>query len=185
MENKELDNIVKGNIPKLNTYVRGRVGSKDDAEDIVQETLYLFLRTMRTMDNPIMHVTSWLYTVAHNLIINHGKKRREESLIIPKDDDGEQFMNDLTDIMMADEGENPDIRMLRSMVWEEFDKALSELPEEQKEAFKMTEINGMSVKEAAEKSGVSQNTILSRKHYAVLHIRKRMYGLYIELTNTY
>lgn len=176
MENKSIDNIIKDNVPKLHSYVRGRVSNKDDAEDIVQDAIYQFLRTISVLDNPIAHVSSWLYTVAHNLIINHGKKHHEES--------ENSFMSDISEIMMTGDNDNPDIQMLRSMVWEELDKALAELPAEQREAVVMTEIDGLSVREAAKKMGVSQNTFLSRKHYAVKHIRKRLRNLYNELTTS-
>ena len=181
MKNKELNDIVRENVPKLHSFVRGRVNNNDDAEDIVQDTIYQFLRTIRVLENPIAHVSSWLYTVAHNLIVNHGKKRHEYSMPHAQNADGDTFMEDLSEIMMAENKDNPDILMLRSMVWDELHKALSELPEEQREAVLMTEINGLSVKEASEKMGVSQNTFLSRKHYAVKHIRKRLQTLYNEL----
>lgn len=188
MNNNELDDIVKDNVPRLHSFVRGRVSNRDDAEDIVQDTVYQFLRTISALENPISHVSSWLYTVAHNLIINHGKKRHEEPMPehsfhvgrgFPSRQDS--FMTDLSEIMMADDSDNPDFRMLRSMVWDEFDKALAELPEEQRKAIVMTEIQGLSVKEAAQQMGVPQNTFLSRKHYAIKHIRKRLHSLYHEL----
>lgn len=180
MGNKNLDDIVKENVPKLHSFVRGRVRNRDEAEDIVQDTIYQFLRTIRALDNPISHVSGWLYTVAHNLIINHGKKHREQAFQPPQSDD-DDFMYDLSEIMKSDDGDSPDMQFLRSMVWEELNRALSELPQEQREAIVMTEINGLSVKEAAEKMSVSQNTFLSRKHYAVTYIRKKLYHLYIEL----
>lgn len=180
MENKTLDDIVRDNVPKLHSYVRSRVKAEEDAEDIIQDTLYQFLRTFSVLDNPIAHVTSWLYTVAHNLIINNGKKHREESLpqLYAADD---SYMSDLSEIMMASDSDNPEILMLRSMVWNELDKALAELPQEQRKAVTLTELEGLSVKEAAARMGVPQNTFLSRKHYAVVHIRKRLKTLYKEL----
>ncbi len=188
MENKDLANIVKDNVPRLHSYVRGRVSNRDDAEDIVQDTIYQFLRTMRALENPISHVSAWLYTVAHNLIINHSKKHRETSMPEHSSHAGrgfpsrqDTFMRDLSEIMIADDGDNPDFQMLRNMVWEELNKALAELPDVQREAVILTEIQGLSVKEAAEKTGVPQNTFLSRKHYAVKHIRKRLHNLYREL----
>ncbi len=181
MENKELDDIVRDNVPKLHSYVKGRVSNNDDAEDIVQDAIYQLLRTISVLDNPISYVSSWLYTVAHNLIINHGKKHREESLPTHQGTDDESFMHDLSEIMIADDGDNPDISMLRSMVWDELNKALAELPKEQREAIEMTEMNGMTAKEAANNMGVTLNTFLSRKHYAVKHIRKRLHSLYNEL----
>lgn len=183
MENNELDDIIKKNTPRLHSFVRRRVGNRNDADDIVQDTFYHFLRTIRLIENPIADVSSWLYTVAHNLIINHSKKHREESMNT-EGTEGNSFMSELSEIMITDDNENPDIRMLRSMVWDELHKALAELPEEQRKAIEMTEIKGMSVKEASQEMGISQNTFLSRKHYAVLHIRKRLHVLYKELTNT-
>lgn len=183
MTNDNLDDIIKENTPRLRSYVSRRISNRDDADDIVQDTFYQLVRTISIMDNPMGKVTSWLYTVAHNLIVNHGKKHREEELpILPyseQDDDG--FMMDLSEIMIASDDENPDMLMLRSMVWEELEKALSELPKEQRDAVVMTEIKGMTVKESAELMGVTVNTFLSRKHYAVLHIRRRLRKLYAEL----
>ena len=106
MKDKELDDIVKDNVPRLHSFVRGRVSNRDDAEDIVQDTVYQFLRTISALENPISHVSSWLYTVAHNLIINHGKKRHEEPM--PEQPSRQDtFMTDLSEIMMADDSDNP------------------------------------------------------------------------------
>ena len=181
MENKDLDDIIRQNEPKLRSFVRRRVSNNDDADDIVQDTFFQLVRTIRMLDNPIGQVTSWLYQVAHNLIINHDKKHREESMPVIEGHDDEGFLGDLSEIMIADEGDNPDIRLLRSMVWQELDKAMSELPDEQRRAIELTEVEGLSVRDAADAMGVPLNTFLSRKHYAVVHIRKRLYGLYQDL----
>lgn len=183
MDNNELDDIIRENDSQLRSFVRRRIGNSDYADDIVQDTFYQFARTIRILENPIAHVSSWLYTVAHNLIINHGKKHRESSSEVLRNDEEGSYMNDLSEIMVASESDNPDIMMLRKMVWEELDAALAELPEPQRESIVMTEIQGLSVKEASQKMGVSQNTFLSRKHYAVKHIRKRLQTLYQELIN--
>lgn len=182
MASSNLDDIIKDNAPRLRSFVKSRVGNSDDADDIVQDTLYQFLRTISIMDNPIGQVTSWLYTVAHNLVINHGKKHREVEM--PKrrrSEDDDSFMDELSEIMVASDNETPEMLMLRRMVWEELNKAMAELPMEQCEAINMTEIQGLSVKEAARQMGVPVNTFLSRKHYAVMHIRKRLRKLYEEL----
>lgn len=181
MKSSQVDDILKENTPQLRMFVLGRVGNRDDADDIVQDTLYQFWRTISVLDNPIAHVSSWLYTVAHNLIVNHSKKHREVSFADDGDDDA--FMSDLSEIMAADDSSNPDILMLRSMVWDELDKALSLLPPEQREAVVLTELKGMSVKEAASIEGVPLNTFLSRKHYAMRFVRKRLQVLYNELMN--
>ncbi len=184
MENKELDAIIKQQTPRLRSFVRGRVSNREDADDIVQDTLYQFVRTIGMLENPIAQVTSWLYTVAHNLIVNHDKKRREESLQLAASDHGDDsFLGDLSEIMIADDNDNPDMRLLRKMVWQELDKAMAELPEEQRRAIQLTEIEGLSIREAAERMQVPTNTLLSRKHYAVVHVRKRLHRLYQELTD--
>lgn len=182
MKDKEIDDIIRENSSWLRAFVRRKVRNRDDADDIVQDTLYQLIRTIKVLEDPIGHVSSWLYTVAHNLIINHSKRNREEA-IGQTDENSENFMAEISEIFIADDNESPDFKILRSMVWKEFDKALSELPQEQREAIEMTEIQGLSVKESAEKLGISQNTFLSRKHYAVVHIRKRLYSIYQELIN--
>lgn len=182
MTSKNLDDIIKENTPRLRSFVRSMVRNRDDADDIVQDTLYQFLRTISIMNNPISHVSSWLYNVARNLVINHEKKHREVEL--PQhwhnDEDG-SFMAELMEVMVVSDNDNPDMLMLRDMVWEEMYKALSELPKEQREAIEMTEIQGLSSQEAAKRIGVPVATFLSRKHYAIVHIRKRMRVLYEEL----
>lgn len=183
MESKELNDIIRQQTPGLRAFVRGRVNNREDAEDIVQDTFYQFLRTIRMLENPIGQVTSWLYKVAHNLIVNHDKKHREESWPENHEQDDDNYLGDLSEIMITDDGDNPDIVLLRSMVWQELDKALAELPQEQRQAITLTEVDGLAVREAAERVGISVNTFLSRKHYAVLHIRKRLKRLYEEIKN--
>lgn len=183
MANDNLDEIIRQNAPRLRSFVRARVSNRDDAEDIVQDTFLQFVRTISIMDNPVGQVTSWLFTVARNLVINHGKKRREEEFPYVRHDDDEWFMADLSEVMIASDSDSPDMLMLRDMVWNELDNVLAELPLEQRRAVEMTEVEGLSVKEAAEKMGVSVGTFLSRKHYAVIHIRSRMRDLYEELTH--
>lgn len=177
----DLDDIIRDNTPRLRSFVRARVGNRHDTDDIVQDTLYQFLRTVNIIDNPIGHVTSWLYTVAHNLVINHGKKQREVEMPQERHGEDDAFMAELSEIMAAADDDNPEMLMLRSMVWQELDNAMAELPEEQRKAVEMTEIHGLSVKDAARQMGVPVGTFLSRKHYAVGHIRKRLRNLYNEL----
>lgn len=169
MASSELDDIIKDKTLLLQWFVKSKVSNRDDADDIVQDTLYQFLRTISIMENPIAHVTSWLYTVAHNLIVNHGKKHREVA--------------ELSEIMIASDNDNPEMLMLRNMVWEELEKAMADLPKEQREAIEMTEVEGLSTKDAAQKMGVSVNTFLSRKHYGMMSIRKRLNFLYEELVH--
>lgn len=181
MEGKELDDLIKLHSQKLRTYVNHRVSNREDAEDIVQDTLLQLMRSLRILENPIGQVTSWLYTVAHNLIVIHNKKRRESEIPSRSNDEKEDaFMNDLSEIMAA-EDDGPEMQLLRSMVWQELDKVLAELPEEQRRAIELTEVEGLTSTEAAQQMQVTLGTFLSRKHYAVLQIRKRMQTLYNEL----
>lgn len=167
MSDNELDDIIREFTPRLRHYVRSRVGNNEDADDIVQDIFYQLMRTLNVLNNPVGHVTSWLFTVARNLIINHGKKNQEETL-------DETSYEEIAD-------SDPDAVLLRNMLWEELDKALDELPHEQRDAFVMTEIKGLSTEEAARQMGVSQNTFLSRKHYAVKYIRKKLSSLYKDI----
>lgn len=182
MAKSELDDIIRDNTPRLRSFVRSKVSNSDDADDIVQDTFYQFLRTISIMDNPIGQVTSWLYTVAHNLVINHGKKHRKVEMPRIKYGEDDSFMTELSEVMVSSDNDSPEMCMLRNMVWEELDKAMSELPEEQRIAVEMTEIQGLSVKDAAREMGIPVNTFLSRKHYAVVRIRKRLMTFYEELT---
>lgn len=167
-EGKELDDLIKLHTHKLQTFVNSRVSNREDAEDIVQDTLLQLLRSLRILENPIGQVTSWLYTVAHNLIVNHDMKIHED------------FMGDLSEIMVAG-NDDPEMQLLRKMVWQELDKALAELPPEQRQAIEFTEVQGLSTAEAAKRMQVPLGTFLSRKRYATLHIRKRLHSLYMEL----
>lgn len=114
--------------PRLRAFVRGRVSNREDADDIVQDTFYQLVRTIRLLDNPIGQVTSWLFTVAHNLIVNHDKKQREEPWPEQSVQDDDSYLGDLSEIMISSDTDNPDIKLLRKMLWQELEKALAELP---------------------------------------------------------
>ena len=180
-EGKELDDLIRLHTRRLRAFVGRRVSNREDAEDIVQDTLLQLMRSLRILENPIGQVTSWLYTVAHNLIVNNERKKHESEMpTIRTTSDDDDFMGDLSEIM-ASEQDDPEMQLLRSMVWQELEKALSELPTEQRRAIELTEVEGLSSTEAAQRMQVSLGTFLSRKHYAILHIRKRLQTLYKEL----
>lgn len=180
-QDKELDDLIRQHSHWLRAFVGGRVRNREDAEDIVQDTLLQLVRSLRILENPIGQVTSWLYTVAHNLIVNHDRKMREASLpTFSPDDEDEDYMHALSEVM-ADESDGPEMRLLRQMVWQELDKVMADLPAEQRLALVLTEVEGLSSAEAARRMDVSIGTFLSRKHYAVLQVRKRLASLYEEL----
>ncbi|OAV63301.1 Sigma-24 [Bacteroidales bacterium Barb6] len=167
--------------PRLRAFIRKRVPNKEDADDILQEVFYQLVKT-DSPANPIEQVAAWLYRAARNQIINFGKKKREDELPYYQDDEGEIF-NDLTEILFDADASapSPETEYLRSLVWIELEKSLSELPPEQREVFEKTELEGLSVKEISEETGIPVNTLLSRKHYAILHLRRNLKELYFDI----
>ncbi len=179
----EIDKVIKEFQPRLKSFIRKRVSSEEDAEDIVQDVFYQLINTIEGATNPIQHVSGWLYRVAKNIIINKGKKKKEVELPVSRDEDSDEFvLNEFSDILFSDSSDSsPEMEYLRSLVWTELESALSSLPDEQREIFELTEMQGVPVKEIAEAKGVSVNTILSRKHYAIKHLRKRLEDLYEDI----
>jgi len=165
---------------RLLNFIRSRVNRLEDAEDILQDVFYQFSR-VNDLINPIENISAWLYRAARNKIIDHHRKKKDEPLPASYDEDNDEYIFDeLTDIMYGEES-TPEIEMLRSLVFEEIQTALADLPKEQREVFEMTELLGFSVKETAEKTHTPVNTVLSRKHYAVKFLRKRLEELYSDV----
>jgi RNA polymerase sigma factor (sigma-70 family) len=161
----------------LLNFISRRVRRFEDAEDIMQDVFYQFARASDVI-NPIENTSAWLYRVARNKIIDHYKKKKTEPLPAYYDDEENEYVIDeIADILFG-EAETPETAYLRSLILQEISAAVNELPEEQRKVFVQTEIDGISVKELAEKTGVPVNTVLSRKHYAVLFLRKRLKELY-------
>ena len=180
---QDIGRLVEEYQPRLKAFVHKHVDNKDDADDILQDVFYQFVRTVGEALNPIEHISAWLYKVTRNTIINKGKKKKEEKLPVIQDKDSDSgILKEFSEILLSKEtSPSPEMEYLRSLVWIELEKALSELPVEQREIFEMTELDGIPVKEISEVTGVPTNTLLSRKHYAVLHLRKRMFDLYNEI----
>ena len=128
-------------------------------------------------------VAAWLYRVVRNTIINHGVKKREEAMpACQNDENDDEMLKDFSEALFGNEtSPSPDTEYLRSLVWQELEAALSELPPEQRDAFDLMELDGLPAKEVAKITGVSVNTLLSRKHYAVMHLRERLKALYDDI----
>ena len=160
---------------RLRNFIRGRVPDAGDAEDILQDVFYELVEAYRMM-KPIEQVTAWLFRVARNRITDLFRtKNREAQRIGPA-----TLMEDsdaLGDLLPSPDA-GPEAAYARGVLLEELADALDELPEEQREAFIAHELMGYSFKEIATQSGVSVNTLLSRKHYAVLHLRQRLRAIY-------
>lgn len=174
--------IVKDSSTRLHGFIRKRVRSAEDADDILQDVFYQLAEADNYL-KPIEQITSWLYTVARNKITDwHRKKRAEPLLAISDDDETDTILTEMGELMF-DNGSTPETEYLRSLIWEELDEALALLPEEQRTVFELTEMKGLSFKEISKQTGVPVNTLLSRKRYAVLYLRKRLQVLYDELLN--
>ena len=178
-----VEKIITEHQTQLKSFIRKRVSNKEDAEDILQDVFFQLIRAVENTFNPIEQVTAWLYRVTRNTIINKGKKKQEEKFPISQYDEEEGVWKEVSEFLFNKENapETPETEYLRSLVWKELEVALSELPVEQREAFELMELEGLPVKEVAESIGVPVNTLLSRKHYAVKYLRKRLKELYMEL----
>jgi RNA polymerase sigma factor (sigma-70 family) len=166
---------------RLLNFIRRRVSDQGDAEDILQDVFYELVEAYRVMQPE--HVTAWLFQVARNRIIDLFRKKKQEAerngLAERVEQDGELLR--LEDLLPSPDA-GPDGAFARSVLLEEMDAALDELPEEQREVFIGHELMGYSFKELAEQTGLSVNTLLSRKHYAVLHLRERLRAIHDEFT---
>ncbi|MDR0799349.1 MAG: RNA polymerase sigma factor [Dysgonamonadaceae bacterium] len=179
----ELDRLIAEYRPQLQSFIRKRVSNKEDAEDILQDVFYQLVKTVNTAMNPIEQTAAWLYRVARNTIINHGIKKREEEMpVYQSDENDDAIVKDFSEILFNNESSpSPETEYLRSLVWTELENALAELPPEQREVYELTEFEDIPLKEIAQTTGVPVNTLLSRKHYAVLHLRKKIRQLYEEI----
>jgi RNA polymerase sigma factor (sigma-70 family) len=178
----KLEELIAEYRPRLESFIRKRVANKEDAEDILQDVFYQFVKASDNLSDPIEQTAAWLYRVTRNMIINKGTKKHEEELPMYHDEEDDMW-KDFSEILFDNESAtpSPETEYLRSLVWVELENALTELPPEQREIFELTEMDGIPVKEIAEVTGVAVNTLLSRKHYAVVHLRKRLSELYEEL----
>ncbi len=165
--------------PRLRNFIRRRVADREDAEDILQDVFYELIEAYRLM-KPVEQLTAWMFRVARNRITDLFRRRQREALrneSAPVTDDGEMLQ--LEDLLPSPD-DGPDAAYARSVLLEELDAALDELPDEQREVFVAHELMGYSFKELAAQTGVSVNTLLSRKHYAVLFLRQRLQAIHDE-----
>ena len=176
-QKSNINRVINDYSRRLLGFIRKRVTNEADAEDILQDVFYQFIGNTQ----PIEEVTAWLFTVARNKITDRQRKKKPEALEdVYGTEDGAAF--DWTEIFF-DNSDNPETEYLRNLFWEELDHALNELPKEQRDVFIKNEIDGIPFKTIAEQTGETVNTLLSRKRYAVLHLRARLLVLKDELLN--
>ena len=179
-QDQRISEVVKREQSRLRNFIRRRVPDPRDAEDILQDAFYKLVEANRLL-MPIEHVTGWLFRVARNRITDLFRKKRPESFsdTVVADEDDELLQ--LEDLLPSPDA-GPEAIYARQLLLEELELAIDELPEEQHEVFVAHELEGRSFKEMAAETGVSVNTLLSRKRYAVLHLRKRLQDIYDEFT---
>jgi RNA polymerase sigma factor (sigma-70 family) len=181
-ERLHIADIIKNYGIRLQGFIRKRVRNTEDAEDILQEVYYQLADADRLL-KPIDQMAAWLFTIARNRITDLYRKKKTEPMPENRSEpDDEIFFAELSDLMF-DNGSTPEDEYLRSLVWTELEKALEELPEEQRMVFELTEMKGLSFKEISKQTGVAVNTLISRKRYAVLVLRERLQLIYDELIN--
>jgi RNA polymerase sigma factor (sigma-70 family) len=163
---------------RLRSYIRRRVVDQDSTEDILQEVFSELIEAYRLV-KPIEQVSAWLFRVAKNRIIDSFRGRKLASLSQAAYGDEEDTAVPLEDLLPSPES-SPEAAYARRVLLDELDEALAELPEEQRSVFIAHEWEGYTFKELAAQTGVSVNTLLSRKRYAVLHLRQRLQSIYDE-----
>lgn len=175
---KTFSEVVKEYGGQLLRFVKARVKKTADAEDILQEVWYQFSRVTNIED--LGNAGAWLYSVTRNKITDSYRKKKDESLDeLTEAADEDSFP--IAHLLVADESDNPELKMFKDIFWDELMKALEELPEKQRKVYILNEIEEMTLQEIANLENENLKTIISRKSYAVKHLRLRLRGLYNEL----
>jgi RNA polymerase sigma factor (sigma-70 family) len=163
---------------RLRNYIRKHVLDREATEDILQEVFCELVEAYRLL-KPIEQVSAWLFRVAKNRIVDRFRGRKLQSLTAAEYGEGDDALMSLEDLLPSPDS-GPEASYARSVLLDEIDEALEEMPEEQRFVFVAHEWEGYSFKELSAETGVSVNTLLSRKHYAVLHLRSRLQSIYEE-----
>jgi RNA polymerase sigma factor (sigma-70 family) len=181
-KNSHIIQTIKSYGKNLLGFIRGKVKSDADAEDILQDVWYQFSSVINA--GPIEQTGVWLYRVANNKIIDKHRKKSEtllDDMVTGNDGDDEEDLTDFKAIMLM-ESNTPETEYLRNLFWEQLFLALDELPQKQRQVFIWNELEDISFAEMAEMTGDNVQTLVSRKRYAVLHLRDRLKELYDEIT---
>lgn len=179
-QDRQIAETIERERGRLRNFIRKRVPDRQDAEDVLQDVFFELVEAYRLM-RPIEEVGAWLFRVARNRIIDLFRKKRPESSTTPRPipDYGAGDVDSLEDLLPSPDA-GPEAAYARGVLLDELDAALEELPEEQRFVFVAHELEGRSFLELALETGVGVNTLLSRKHYAVLHLRRRLQNIYDE-----
>ena len=175
---RQISDVVAKERSRLRNFIRKRVPNEADVEDLLQDVFYELVEANRLL-MPIEHMTGWLFRVARNRITDLWRKKKPETFsdAAVEDEDGELLQ--LEDLLPSPDA-GPEALYVRRVLLEELEFALDELPDEQREVFVAHELEGRSFKELSAESGISVNTLLSRKRYAVLLLRERLLSIHDE-----
>src|SRR5712671_5540149 len=179
---RQISEIIAEERSRLRNFIRRRVPDPRDAEDILQDVFYELVEANRLL-MPIDHVTGWLFRVARNRITDLFRKKKPESFSDAAAADENDELLRLEDLLPSPDL-GPEALYARGVLLDALELAVDELPAEQRDVFVAHELEGRSFKEMAAETGVSVNTLLSRKRYAVLHLRKRLQSIYDEFTKS-
>lgn len=177
-KNQRILHTIKSYGKELMGFIRSKVNSEEDAEDIIQDVWYQFTAIVNS--EPIEQTGAWLYRVARNKIIDKHKKKKEELFDNNLNDGDEDDAADVRAILLT-EVSTPETQYFRNMFWEQLFLALEELPREQRQIFIWHELDNIPFQKIAETTGENIQTLVTRKRYAVLHLRKRLKQLYKEI----
>jgi RNA polymerase sigma factor (sigma-70 family) len=177
-QDRQISEVIVEERSRLRNFIRKRVPNEADVEDLLQEVFYELVEANRLL-MPIEHVTGWLFRVARNRITDLFRKKRPETFsdAALEDENGELLQ--IEDLLPSPDA-GPEAIYVRNMLLDELELALDELPDEQRDVFVAHEVEGRSFKELSAESGVNVNTLLSRKRYAVLHLRERLHSIHDE-----
>jgi len=174
----QIENLFKTDRKKFLGFIRQRVRSQEEAEDILQDVFTNVLAASANVQKPIENIASWVFTEVRNRIIDSYRKKRAETFSDIQtpgqiDDGSDSFENFISDF-----SNSPETDLMRKTIWDSVQTSLGELPEEQRDVFVKNEFEGVSFREMSEETGININTLLARKRYAVLHLRRRLKDLY-------
>lgn len=177
-QDREVSEIIARERFRLRDFIRRRVSNDADVEDLLQEVISELVEASRLL-KPIDYVTGWLFRVARNRITDFFRKKKPEVFSEAAAEDEEGDLHSIEDLLSSPDA-GPEAAYIRKLLIDELSIALAELPDEQREVFVAHEVEGKSFKELSAESGASVNTLLSRKRYAVLHLRERLQSIHEE-----
>jgi len=174
----QIENLFRTDRKKFLGFIRQRVRSQEEAEDILQDVFTNVLAASANVQKPIENIASWVFTAVRNRIIDSYRKKRAETFSDMQTPGQQEDGVDTFENFLGDFTSGPETDLIRKTIWESVQEGLAELPPEQREVFVKNEFEGISFREMSEDTGVNINTLLARKRYAVLHLRKKLKNLY-------